>query len=72
MDSELDHFEASETIDEKTTEKKLNTSSVLNRQFNRKISVSGRVGGRNCIIVDDMIDTGRTAKNAIEVCNFRP
>ena len=33
----------------------------------KKVSVSGSVHGRNVIIVDDMIDTGITLKNAVEV-----
>ena len=33
----------------------------------KKVSVSGSVHGRNVIIVDDMIDTGFTLKNAVEV-----
>ena len=33
----------------------------------KKVSVSGSVNGRNIIIVDDMIDTGITLKNAVEV-----
>ena len=45
---------------------------VLNRQFSgvnrhKKISLSGSVSGRRVIVVDDMIDTGHTIKEAIEV-----
>ena len=42
-------------------------SISLHKNFRRKISVSGSVAGRHVIIVDDMIDTGHTLKNAVEV-----
>ena len=35
--------------------------------LNRQISVAGSVAGRNVILIDDMIDTGHTLKEAIEV-----
>jgi phosphoribosylpyrophosphate synthetase len=38
-----------------------------NHKSQRKISISGSVSGRHVIIVDDMIDTGQTIKEAIEV-----
>jgi len=34
--------------------------------LNRQISVAGSVAGRNVILIDDMIDTGHTLKEAIE------
>lgn len=54
-------------------ERKLNRhqhSIVMNRQVSatrhKKISLSGSVSGRRVIVVDDMIDTGRTINEAME------
>ena len=38
--------------------------------LNREISVAGSVKGRDVILIDDMIDTGQTLKEAIEVSNI--
>ena len=44
--------------------------SKLIVSLNKQISVSGSVAGRNVILIDDMIDTGHTLKEAIEVIHY--
>ena len=59
-------------MQEKKFKRQISQPMVLNRQFSgvnrhKKISLSGSVSGRRVIVVDDMIDTGHTIKEAIEV-----
>ena len=74
IDSEFDTSEATISreisLDEKIkhNDKEMSKLSIsLHKNFRRKISVSGSVAGHHVIIVDDMIDTGHTLKNAVEV-----
>ena len=42
---------------------------LTQRQVDRYLKISGNVAGMNCILVDDMIDTGSTVRLALEVLN---
>jgi len=62
---------ASSLQQDKKFKRQFSQPMVLNRQFggvnrHKKISLSGSVSGRRVIVVDDMIDTGHTIKEAIE------
>ncbi len=58
----------SETNDESSVKlEKMTNLAVTMSRSHRKISLSGSVTGRMVIIVDDMIDTGRTIREAIDV-----
>lgn len=62
---------ASSLQPDKKFKKQFSQPMVLNRQFSgvnrhKKISLSGSVSGRRVIVVDDMIDTGHTIKEAME------
>ena len=46
--------------------KQHNSASAHTTRY-KKISLSGSVSGRKIIVVDDMIDTGQTIKEAMEV-----
>lgn len=42
---------------------------LTQRQVDMYLKISGNVAGMNCILVDDMIDTGSTVRLALEVLN---
>ena len=42
---------------------------LTQRQVDRYLKISGNVAGLDCILVDDMIDTGSTVRLALEVLN---
>ena len=56
-------------LEKRSPEKEVNKLAVsLSRH--KKISLSGSVSGRQVIVVDDMIDTGHTLKEALAVSTF--
>ena len=40
---------------------------LTHKQVDRYLKISGDVAGMDCILVDDMIDTGATIRLALEV-----
>jgi len=57
--------DAKESLDEEAVAGK--KKSVVNGlSKHKKISISGKVSGRRVIVIDDMIDTGHTFKDALE------
>ena len=49
-------------VDQPPEEVKLST-----RMVERLLKISGDVAGQDCIVVDDMVDTGSTVRLALEV-----